>query len=58
MFADNIALFSYLYSTAIEHDHPEEQDAARRLRRLGLTAFTAGAILGTEALTTYIEQMK
>jgi phosphatidylglycerophosphate synthase len=58
MFADNVAIFSYLYSNAIEREYPEHDRTTRSLRHLGMTAFGAGTVFGAKALQTYVARVK
>lgn len=55
MFADNIALASYLYANAFEHERPD-LEMHDQFRTLGNTALAAGVALSIPATTTYIQR--
>lgn len=55
MFADNIALASYLYANAFELERPD-LELHDHFRTLGRVAFTAGTALSIPATATYIQR--
>lgn len=53
MAADNAALFGYLYSNAIAHEHPELTALHHGARQLGRISFIAGSALSVPATLEY-----
>ena len=55
MFADNIALVSYLYANAFELERPD-LEMHDHFKILGRTAFVAGTALSIPATATYLQR--
>lgn len=55
MFADNVALISYLYANAFELERPD-LEKHEHFRTLGNAAFAAGIALSVPATATYVQR--